>query len=193
MWAETVKQRLLELQRTDPAFEQIDAPTGYRVNAPIRFEDLDAAELLLNCELPAAYRVFLMDIGNGGAGPGYGLQPFDLNDVDIDEAKRPFPFSASYRETGSREEQNDYWDRRDHGSLPLCDYGCGQFARLVLNGPFAGEVWIAYWSVDMGMQRFGNYVTEHNPELSCGDFAVYFDEWYATWLDGFEARLAEKD
>jgi hypothetical protein len=47
----------------------------FGVNPIVRRDELDAIENRLGCKLPAEYRSFLLDIGNGGAGPGYGLWP----------------------------------------------------------------------------------------------------------------------
>ncbi len=43
---------------------------------PLSMEELDAWESLMQVSLPADYRTYLTKLGNGGAGPSYGLTPF---------------------------------------------------------------------------------------------------------------------
>lgn len=43
---------------------------------PLPMEDLDTWEDLMELQLPQDYRTYLTCLGNGGAGPSYGLKPF---------------------------------------------------------------------------------------------------------------------
>ena len=65
-----------------------------------------------------------------------------------------------------------------NGLLPIAHYGCGQYAPLILNVQFQGEIWIAYWAVDEGIQKFGNYAQEHDPRLETEDVGYDFKRWY---------------
>jgi hypothetical protein len=73
---------------------------------------------------------------------------------------------------------NDYWEAAavNLGTVPLCHYGCGQWAFLVVNGPSAGQVWHDLSCDGLGLEPF-----EHaGRRLSFGD-------WYVDWLQRAEA------
>ena len=108
-----------------------------------------------------------------------GVGEFDLDIDDLSAAKKPFPFTGSYDETGTADKIRYYWENRDSGSVVVADNGCGHRAHLVLRGRFAGEDWISGWFLDQGMKRFGNYPSFHIDEAKSTDLGYTFDEWYS--------------
>ncbi|MCK2238408.1 MULTISPECIES: SMI1/KNR4 family protein [unclassified Crossiella] len=62
--------------------------------------------------LPTDYRDFLLQVGNGGAGPDYGVYP--LADT--------VPSSTD--------------------TLEIAEIGCGHYHHLVLTGPSRGRIWL---------------------------------------------------
>src|SRR5207248_1740602 len=52
----------------------------YRLNSPLREPELKVFERSQGVTLPADYRYFITQIGNGGAGPYYGIFPFGIED-----------------------------------------------------------------------------------------------------------------
>ena len=50
---------------------------GFRLGPPLGEGELAAFEQVHGVSLPAGYRAFLTEIGNGGAGPYYGLVPLE--------------------------------------------------------------------------------------------------------------------
>lgn len=91
-------------------------------------------------ELPRDYRLFLSLIGDGGAGPSYGV-------VSLAEASRcsdlstPFAWSAgSAKHSLESEEEFNLWERRP-GCLEICHHGCGYYDLLIVNGATAGWLW----------------------------------------------------
>ena len=148
--------------------------------------------------LPEAYRAFLTRLGNGGAGPSYGLIPLaplrrarlpavmsriavrgDAPGVTSGSGPRPVPSRPS--ETARPFPLDAGWCVADppawpedtspyDGCLELADLGCGTFDLLVVAGPRSGEVWSDTTVIrDTGSLR-----------PTGRDFLT----WYEAWLEG---------
>jgi hypothetical protein len=211
---------------------------GYRLVTRLPKTDVDAACQAYGIDLPEAYRAHVETVGNGGAGPGYGLQRFGFlkthRDVPravregamktvvstphmtikrptyYDEAgqeidafdlafwssierhaasgdpgpaclARPFTFVGPFDVEVDGEDDAPSFD---DGSWPLCDYGCGMTARLVLNGTFAGQVWVS--TLEGVIVPFAHMMELHyEDETLFGepdrertfDFAAWYEHW----------------
>jgi hypothetical protein len=117
--------------------------------------DLDVInnyEKRFNIKFPETYMSYLTKIQNGGAsdklsnkGPYYGIYSFKesieenikwevdinkefnlLDDLEMDENET---LLKKYQNTGTL-----------NGTIPICEYGCGVFFRLIVNGNKAGEI-----------------------------------------------------
>jgi hypothetical protein len=149
-------------------------------------------ERFTGAPFPDEYRRFLVELGNGGAGPGYyGLRATTLKVLGWADHSRPFPHSAAWTETTPRDapppQGEASYDHPCHtaGSVSLADYGCALDARLILTGPERGRVWMN----DPNMRG----VYPFTPELSVplhsldgdpseDDHHFTFMEWYSDWL-----------
>jgi hypothetical protein len=77
----TILPRLDELDRKDRRRRVFGAASHqYKLNPPLSVSVLEQFEKLHGVWLPADYRFFITEIGNGGAGPFYGLFPFGRHD-----------------------------------------------------------------------------------------------------------------
>jgi SMI1 / KNR4 family (SUKH-1) len=89
---------------------------------------LSALEAVYDVRLPEDYRSFLRLVGNGGAGPHYGL--FSLEEAvpkeDLSALATPFPYAAAHVPAD---------DDRLPGCLTLAHHGCGYYDFLVVTGP----------------------------------------------------------
>jgi hypothetical protein len=81
----------------------------------------------------------------------------------------------------SQHEQDDWFEAHDRvyfdpdllaGTIPIGHFGCAVWARLVVSGPHAGEVWIDDRSSDGGIRPAD---------------PARFDGWYLSWLGDVEA------
>lgn len=102
--------------------------------------------------------------------------------------------------TTSLDEAQEVVARADEGTWPLADCGNDMVARLVLNGPFRGEVWIEDRENSGSLMPFTDCVelSKLGPSpdaipvgFSSGSPAdASFLSWYEHWLDGamHEAR-----
>lgn len=157
---------------------------------PIEQDVVTAFEARHGVILPLEYRAFLMMVGNGGAGPGYGL--LALEKAVWDYGEKPLPddlLRVPFRHTAPYDPEKDdeietLLERAERGDVPeahadaimgyetagtlmLCDEGCGYHHRLVVTGPTRGSVWID------GRGGSGGF----------GPLGVGFLEWYERWLD----------
>ena len=138
----------------------------YRVGQKLTESELAAFELTNGIWLPTDYRRFLSMVGNGGAGPFYGLEPLGTFGRDL---SRPFSLVEATDKL-SDEQLNQLPDRDDYpGVLEFCHQGCAIYSYLVVNGSTYGTVWDG-----------------------CGDFyptGKSFSEWYRRWLERALAAL----
>jgi hypothetical protein len=152
---------LQRLRVTDSSFRVFGSTQHRYALGPILSEsELAAFESANRIRLPNDYRRFLALVGNGGAGPFYGLAPLNAYGHDL---SRPFPFTTAT--TALDEELGRLADCYDEfpGILEVCDQGSGIFSYLVVNGPTYGTIWD-------GREDF--YPTE-----------LRFGIWYRRWLE----------
>lgn len=120
----------------------------YRFRPPISEAELAALEAAGGYRLPDDYRAFVTTIGNGGAGPSYGVMPFHGRDSEdytrYDQLGTPFayvePWNPSWLLGGADEDededhddtqsdpQHQYWAAfSTTGFLHVCHHGCFAF------------------------------------------------------------------
>ena len=169
--------RLDFMHRTDPGFTRFGAAAHrYSLNPPLAESEVTAFEARHDLSLPEDYRDFLLEVGDGGAGPFYGLFRLDRSDLDRRDGEDlmpgflagSFPHERSWNEDySSPEGEEEYFDPAPiRGSLNLSHQGCGYMVRLVLNGPQRGTLWEDGRCSDMGITPF----------------APGFAAWYLQWL-----------
>ena len=100
--------------------------------------ELRAFELAEGVTLPADYRAFLAHVGNGGAGPYYGLEPLGTCGG---YPSRPFLLTQATARFSNNELERPREANKDPIALEFCHQGCGIFSYLVVNGVTYGTVW----------------------------------------------------
>ena len=197
----SIPRRLAELARRRPA---IFGALGHALALnPVASEaDLARFEEEHAVVLPDDYRWFLASVGNGGAGPYYGLNPLGMMDGMrgepepwsgdvVGELARPFPHSEAWNdltglpdESGIEEDEERYeaelnrfeeryWGaERIEGALPICHLGCALRILLVVTGPERGRVWLDKRADYEGL----------SPLASADGGRLTFLEWYDEWL-----------
>jgi SMI1 / KNR4 family (SUKH-1) len=123
----------------------------YHQRAPISEARLIALEATAGISLPEDYRDYLLEMGDGGVGPYYGLVPFDQ------PAQQDL---ASGRFTPPTQEHEGPW----YGTVLLCHLGCGYLVYLVVEGQHKGEVWL-----DLGSSGPPAKIAPH--------FIAFYTEW----------------
>ncbi|MCE9579790.1 MAG: SMI1/KNR4 family protein [Deltaproteobacteria bacterium] len=202
----TLRAAIAELAARDPEAQRFGARHHrYRAGRPITEARIAAIEAEANVRLPDDYRQHLLALGDGGAGPYYGLLPLDH---PIQRALLPgvFPYvhgAAPPPPENLSPSSSSPWsggdgDRRPRrspsieeepggerlgGSSPspwqgvvgVGHLGCGYTALLVVTGPARGQIWLDARSSDVG-------VIPIYPS-----FAIYVADWitrraHAQWL-----------
>lgn len=156
---------------------------------PLTEAQVAAIEGRIRAALPEEYRAFVTRLGDGGAGPAYGVfrleQALDHSKLDKvpDLLALPFPHQEAYnpdtdpvvldlynrvdRGEARENEADAQYDRQLAGALELCDEGCGHTHFLVFTGPARGTMWIDSRGADQGFLPL----------------RVTFLAWYERWVD----------
>lgn len=179
----------------------------FKLNVPIDASAVSQFETKHHIKLPEDYRRFIIEVGNGGAGPFYGV--FKLGEMDdsfrhkrwkegdgfIGILAKPFPHTTPWNDLPPYPEEQDdedayeadidafdeiYWNP-DHvnGAIPICHQGCAYRNWLVVSGSEAGNVW-----EDLRVDHKGLI-----PVASQCGHRVRFLEWYTDWLADAVAQI----
>jgi len=205
-----VPARLRAMAESDPDLLEFGAAVHrYRLNPPLSASELDAFEQQHGLALPEDYRHFLTEIGNGGAGPFYGVFPFGMQDSMRDlcrwedgglvgDLSRPFPHRTEWNlpsafwderpdpgpDVSDEEEDRlmEEWDARldrEYWSPSLTDG-----AIPVCHRGCALRVWLVILGPERGHVWADDRVDEgglYPIPGSSGDRAT-FSDWYLAWL-----------
>ena len=198
--AKIIQSKLSELKVLDKKLKVFGASGHkYNLNEKLRNEQIIAFEEQHSLVLPDEYKVFLKNVGNGGAGPYYGLEPLEdslFSDLDYKregefvKPSLPFPFTEPWNIEfdGSDEDraayekhENEYFSEKwDTGILRICNFGCGVSLNLVVNGPEKGNIWVDDRGNDGGIYP--------DPYFGKTDRTTFLD-WYNLWLDASLSEL----
>ncbi len=142
----------------------------FKLHPPIPAQQLKAFEASYEVRLPEAYRAFLLHVGNGGAGQGYGLAPLEKTDMG-GILKNPSPLHPDMPREGNWHEVlglDEDSDALYDGALKLLTQGCSYDVLLMVTGPYRGRVVYVDWNMCQAphFSHFPDFLT-----------------WYDTWLD----------
>lgn len=181
----------------------------YKLNRCLSNETVQHFEKRYSVKLPDEYIAFVTLVGNGGAGPYYGLEPLEnvlFDDLDYKRPEsllnpsKPFlhtePWNEEFKTTIDKEEdEEEYENRLDqfeqkyfdssqmNGVIAICNYGCGMSLNLVVNGSEYGNI----WSDDRGNDG-GIF-----PSIEFGNKErIQFLDWYELWLDKSIVEIESK-
>lgn len=158
-------------------------------------------EELHRISLPAGYRDFLLQVGNGGAGgvfklgecdDGDGYRRWHENDGFVGTLTEPFPHTQAWNDlTGlpcndrdDPEGEAEFWRQWQvfekryldpanvNGAIPICHEGCAHRDWLIVTGPERGNIWH-----DSRTTQDGLY-----PAQQSGSARLTFLQWYRSWL-----------
>ncbi|WP_395317347.1 SMI1/KNR4 family protein [Variovorax sp. UC74_104] len=136
-----ILSRLQTLKRLDLDCSSFAAKAHwYDLNPPLSEEEVAQMEAKYRCRFPNEYRRFITAIGNGGAGPAYGVFPLGMQDEFhgltswdakfslIGDLSKPFPWEHAWNlstdfwaqqpnptadtRTDEEDRMNEVWDRK---------------------------------------------------------------------------------
>ncbi len=168
------------------------------LNPPVDEAEVVAFERAHSVRLPEEYRHFLTKIGNGGAGPFYGVFPLGKmdgvfswhqwreSDGMVGILSKPFPLESEWNDlTGNpagddnfdamiEEFEKRYWDSSlANGAIPVCHTGCALRIWLVVTGRQVGNLWYDRRAELGGVM----------PLTLDDGTPLTFGAWYQEWLD----------
>lgn len=189
-----IHQKLSELKRLDGRSKQLFGATthNYALRNPLSLASVTRFEETYAVRLPPDYVAFMTQLGNGGAGPFYGLVAFEdclLTDLDspktatLSNPAEPFPFTAPWNMDLGDVDDEDlyeqlceeyYADTYINGTIRVSDYGCAIRLSLVVNGAAYGTIWTDDRAHNNGI----------HPSVEFGNPGpISFLDWYEQWLD----------
>jgi hypothetical protein len=145
MW-KTVVERLARLRSLDRQCQAFGASEHqYLLRPCLAANGIDAVENRLGGVLPDALKAFYTQVGNGIAGPNYGLKPSaELLSYRAGEDYRGVDalrqIASEVKTLGHRPDYFEVPFEELTGLLSVIDQGCGHQTCIVANGPKAGTV-----------------------------------------------------
>lgn len=158
------------------------APLGasdheFRLEPPAIEAEVFEFERVCGVCLPVEYRGFITTLGDGGAGPGYGLLPlargleYDADPVTPELLRAPFKFTEFTDALHLLDRETDEYQPRP-GSITISTEGCYVRHFVVVTGPTRGQMWIDHTTVDGGYWPLDV------------DFLVWYERWLEDTLSG---------
>lgn len=172
----------------------------YLLNPCLSERQVQEAEDRYGITLPEDYRHFLLFMGNGGAGPDYGILPLEHSlEHSVDDVRflrYTFPHVQAWnltaediglvRDRDFKAFDDAYFsDVYMQGALRISTEGCGYYAILVIVGPERGHMWWDGRVSDAGIHPLS---APQHPDERLSFFA-----WYERWLDQSLGEVARAD
>jgi hypothetical protein len=199
-----IRAGLATLRELDPDLRRFGAKSHrYQLAAPLDDDDLTEVERRYGARLPDGCRAFVTELGDGGAGPYWGLHSvaagvgrlFDMfEDEPVLDADFPFDEDVDFARLVQPPKDDAAWDALQDryfvpatyaGTLPISDFGCGESYLLVVRGARAGEVWVdglsngsGFFSLRVGFLDFyTRWLDDAIASARAGDFGARNRRW----------------
>ena len=189
-WAKRIPKLLGQAKAKDPDLARFGAYSHqYKLAAPASEEQILKFEEQQGVRLPEEYRDFLLYVGNGGAGPYYGLYGIRALEEDLRDSHGTRTYRVQEEPVIYPKMSDEEWERVTNpestrhdspyvGVLPIGSQGCTLMTGLMLAGPYRGQV--VYYDEDYCGQPF--FVREKG-----------FLAWYERWLREVIAGYSDEE
>ena len=209
-----LKDKLNKLKKLDKNFEVFGSELHkYALNSCLSSAEVSNFESKCGVVLPDDYRQFLLEFGNGGAGPGYGLLSINIEKLIGDASQcnflsQPFLLTKEWNnlellQVSNGDSTNIYFDPKYiNGTIIVAEYGCGIQARLVITGEERGNIWIDDRTNEAGIYPLTMHYAaffHDDPDIEADLYesveevkeALTFYEWYSDWLNRGISQVIE--
>lgn len=181
-WAKHILKLLEQAKAKDPDLVRFGAYSHkYKLSPPASEETIQKFEEQEGIRLPEEYRDFLLFVGNGGAGPYYGLYGVKTQEKELHDSHGSRLYRVQEEPVIYPKMSDEDWNRVADpegrrkgeevypytGVLPIGTQGCTLMTGLMLTGPYRGQV--VYYDNDFCGPPF--FVREKG-----------FLSWYERWL-----------
>jgi len=205
----SIQKKLMELKEKDKDMTIFGAADDvffnypghhYELNPVLSEEQVAAAEKQLGIRLPEEYREFIKTVGDGGAGPEWGL--FTLRQsYPSDEFLKEYPdfcsMDCDYADDYANGIKKNHYDKGEMdymepvegfgGYIKLADYGHGMTAYMVVDkAQQTGKMWFINEEGEAGPR-----IAPMMQNIPGRDWQVSFLDWYENWLDDSLDELAK--
>jgi hypothetical protein len=197
----SILDTLARLQSAPPSVFGAGAH-GFRLNPPLTEARVLEFEEAHGITLPSDFREFLIAVGNGGAGPFYGLFPLGQmddnfamrdwreNDATVGDLSQPFRFQAAWNNlTGKPEDgfvdldESDYWRRMDAFERTYWGAELMNGAIPICHEGCALRIWLVVTGPQRGFlwedqrSEFGGVQPVRLADGSPAKFISWYEEW----------------
>lgn len=152
----------------------------YHLQSPLVADELATFESQHRIVLPEDYRQFLNLLGNGGAGPAYGIfalgqgEEEPLPEAVLANLRTGFALNERWNDTALLAEPEHYYGYQLlAGAMPIATHGCALDYWLIVSGPRKGEIWFDKRTDGRGVE----------PVCEADGRHMTFGNWYTRWLE----------
>jgi hypothetical protein len=178
---------------------------GFQMNPVLSESEAAAFERDHRIVLPSDYRQFAIQVGNGGAGPFYGVFPLGFRDDNFDQRQwqendgfigtvsEPFRFQEEWNDLSGYPEADLMKRDETEYNRQIEQFEGEYWSSELMNGglPICHEgcalrIWLLVTGEQAG-QRWEDRRSEYKglrPVLLAGGLAATFSKWYCERLDG---------
>lgn len=198
----------LQLLRQRGALDAVFGATKHRfvMNPCLSDREVTDFEITHGISLPPDYRSFLTSVGNGGAGPAYGVLKLGhmddghdeapWNDIFVGTLATPFPHTSEWNDPSGMPVFDEAWEddpeREEQYDREYATWENRYWTTANVNGALPichlGCA-LRQWLVVTGPERgtvWNDNRTDHaglEPLQTSDRLRVTFREWYQSWLD----------
>ncbi|MEP3890364.1 MAG: SMI1/KNR4 family protein [Hellea sp.] len=202
--------KLQALKKRDPNFSIFGASQHrYQLRPVISKDVVDGFERKYGCAFPDDYKDFIMSVGNGGAGPSYGLFPLgqhDLNhgmcawdeDYILGDPSKSFKHKQAWNLPSSflnkkpdpeicksEEQEEAFWESwQDEINLTYWTGDIMEGAIPICHHGCAVRTWLVVTG-PMSGTIWDDHRSEYNgiaPVMTSDGVYSSFTDWYSAWL-----------
>ena len=185
---------------------------GFQMNPALQESEAASFERDHKIALPPDYRQFLTCVGNGGAGPFYGVFPLGLMDDNLDFRPRqendgvvgnllkPFTFQDEWNDLSGQPDADLLKRNPDEYDRQIELFDARYWTSELVNGavPICHEgcalrIWLVVTGKQAGQlweDRRSEYAGLRPIRLADGS-AARFSQWYMEWLDNCFVKAGE--